>query len=516
MNEHNINSALPSMNNTQSALNIQQISSNAINLNNLSSYIGTVNALNNVISNMYGVKVKWFRAAPVDRAKDVIFQEYTLMNVADCGFDINVIYDDTGYDEAALQYNMMGIQYQIPLTLSVSVDVWNAATNNDGTLPQKKDIVYFPHSNKLYQVVSMNPVKTVASQITSYKCNLSIYKNERSVHLNSDLAETIENYTESVNSIFGEDIKNEIEDIVSDKQTSQFNSSATMNRYKQLGFDKNDNRIIMDNLISNGHLISKNYYNNTNEKLSFLVKYMNSNDTISSDDRFYSIIFRLKNNEYDDISLTEIKVNKNNKIYKSDKKINSKFLTINKGLINLFGIYDNGKIKIDNHELENYPDNWNLLGNYSINKKQYNLLKGYNNNEVISIDIITNSLILTINSKIINIPLDINLHNDIWYNLSINLSKNGNVRIYKLNSNIEEVFYKEFNIKDWKDLYIANYEISNSDIDIRNIRLFDQRIDDKDKQLINLISEFSNNSSKLIICDNINELEKQSYYGEQR
>ena len=185
MAEYTVNGALPAMNNTQSALNIQTGSS-AINLNNISSYVGTVNALNTVISNMYGVVVKWFRAAPVDRAIDVIFQEYTLMNVTDCGFDVNVIYNDTGYDEAALQYNMMGIQYQIPLTLSVSIDVWNAATNNDGTLPQKKDIVYFPQSNKLYQVVSMNPVKTVASQITAYNCNLSIYKPERSVHLNNN------------------------------------------------------------------------------------------------------------------------------------------------------------------------------------------------------------------------------------------------------------------------------------------------------------------------------------------
>lgn len=515
MAEYTVNGALPAMNNTQSALNIQT-GSNAINLNNISSYIGTVNALNTVISNMYGVVVKWFRAAPVDRAIDVIFQEYTLMNVTDCGFDVNVIYDDTGYDEAALQYNMMGIQYQIPLTLSVSVDVWNAATNNDGTLPQKKDIVYFPQSNKLYQVVSMNPVKTVASQITAYKCNLSIYKPERSVHLNNNLAETIENYTESVNSVFGEDIKNEIADIVADKQTSPFNSSATMDKHKELGFDKNNNKIVLDNLICNGHLISRNYYDNDYKNLSFLVKYMNSDDVILDDDRFYSIIFRLKNNTSNDVLFTQIKENKTNKVYKSDKKINSKFLSINKGLITLYAINENDKIKIENSILENYPNNWNSLGRYNVNNNQYNLLKGYTDKEVISLDVITNSIIITINSKSINIPLDINLLEGVWYNLSINLSQNGNLRIYKLDNNIEDLYYTEFNIKNWKNLNINRYEISNSDIDIRNIRLFNQRIDDKDKQLINIVSEFSNDSSKLIICDNVDEYENNSYYGQQR
>lgn len=515
MAEYTVNGALPAMNNTQSALNIQT-GSNAINLNNISSYIGTVNALNTVISNMYGVVVKWFRAAPVDRAIDVIFQEYTLMNVTDCGFDVNVIYDDTGYDEAALQYNMMGIQYQIPLTLSVSIDVWNAATNNDGTLPQKKDIVYFPQSNKLYQVVSMNPVKTVASQITAYKCNLSIYKPERSVHLNNNLAETIENYTESVNSVFGKDIENEITDIVADKQTSAFNSSATMDKHKELGFNKNDNRIIMSKLISDGHLISRNYYNNTSNDLEYLVKYMNSNDYINNDDRFYSIIFRLKNNASSDIILTKSKVNKTTTIYKANKDLKSKYISINRGIIQLFGVNENGKIKIENSLLDNYPENWNKLGNYTINDNQYNLLKGYNDKEALSIDIISNSVILIINSKVINIPLDVNLNDGIWYNLSINLSQNGNLRIYKLSDKVEEICYSEFTLKNWKNININEYQISNSDLDIRNIRLFNERIDDKDKQLINLISEFSNDTSKLIIADNVDELETHPYYGQQR
>jgi hypothetical protein len=116
------------------------------------------------------------------------------------------MYTDSGYDEAALQYNMMGIQYSIPLTCEISIDAWNAATNNDGSIPQKNDVVYIPQSNKLYDVVSINPVKTVASQITSYKCNLAIHKNKRSVLLNKDVEDTIDNYTNSIESVFGNDI----------------------------------------------------------------------------------------------------------------------------------------------------------------------------------------------------------------------------------------------------------------------------------------------------------------------
>lgn len=313
MSNQNVNGAMPVLN--QSALQISN-TSNAINLNSLSSLVTTVNSLNTVVSNMYGIVVKWFRATPVERSADVIFHEYTLHNVVDCGFDINVIYDDTGYDEAALQYNMMGIQYQIPLTVNIAINVWNEATNYDGTIPQKKDIVYFPQSNKLYQVVSMNPVKTVAQQITSYKCNLAIYKPERSVVLNDDLAETIENYTESVNSKFGEDIKNDIIDIIADKQTSPFNSTHIMDNYKKLFFEANYNYIITDDLYSDGHYISRNYYKNE-KRFNPLVEYLNCNDNISDESRFYSIIFRPRNNKI----LEDIKL--------SNKNISNKITTYN-------------------------------------------------------------------------------------------------------------------------------------------------------------------------------------------
>ena len=271
----------------------------------------------------------------------------------------------------------------------------------------------------------------------------------------------------------------------------------------------------MDNLICDGHLISKNYYNNTFNDLEYLVKYDVSDYVIG--DMFYSIIFRLKNNKDIITNLVEYKSDKSSKIYKSDKQIKSKFVSISKGLININGICDNNEIKINKDVLNNYPDNWNLLGKYSINDNQYNLLTGlYNESTILSIDIISKCLIITINNKPIYIPLNINLFEDTWYNLSINLSENGNLRLYKLTDVVEEIYYDEFILKNWKNLNINNYKLLNSDIDIRNIRLFNENILDRDKQLINLISQFSNSSSNLIICDNVDEYETNSYYGSQR
>ena len=112
--------------------------------------------------------------------------------------------------------------------------------------------------------------------------------------------------------------------------------------------------------------------------------------------------------------------------------------------------------------------------------------------------------------------MDVNFNDDNWYNISLNLSKNGNVRIYKLSDKIEELSYVEFNLPNYKNIKIDKYQINGSEIDLRNIRLFNCEINDKDKQLINLISQFSNDESKLIIADNVDEFEHNSHYGTQR
>ena len=241
-----------------SSLKIGAITNNVINVNELGSVVGNVLALNSVASNMYGVAVKWFRSIPQERSKDVLFMEWTLYNVEDCPLNLNVIYNDSGYDEAALTYNMMGIEYSIPLTMSISILDWQRVTSHDGSTPAKGDIIYIPQSNRLYEVVSMTPQKTVASQITSYKVNLQKYQPKRNRFLGDNLSDTIDNYTNSVEKLLGEEIEDEIKDIINDKQLSPHNST-TEDKYK-IPFHKNI--IQLYDIICDGHTIAKSYYKN--------------------------------------------------------------------------------------------------------------------------------------------------------------------------------------------------------------------------------------------------------------
>lgn len=502
---------------TNTALKINSNAQNILNVNKLSSLVSTTNALNDVISNMYGVTAKWFRAVPNDRSKDVIFHEYTLYNVEDCGFDINIMYTDSGYDEAALNFQMMGIQYQIPLTCEISIDNWNAATNNDGTLPQKGDIVYIPQSNKLYQVVSMNPVKTVASQITSYKCNLSIYKATRSRVLNNDLAETIDNYTESIDSIFGNDIKQTIENVTADKQTSPFNSTIKKDKYKEFSYNDMTDYIISNTITSDGHILSNNYYHNNID--NFLVKY-HVNDNITKDDtRFLSVFFRIKNDKMsNNIELTNEKKYDRITLYDINNVNIGDSVVFNKGMINVFGIInDKNKFEIDNNILKRYPNTWYKIQKYNVYKDKTNILSGYqNNNKILSIDILHNIIILNINNKVTQIPINCEIKENEWYNLSLNFGNICSGRIFSISDKINMISEFNYKLNKFDNLEIDEYTINAYNTDISNLRLFNTDITDIDKQLINITSKFSNSESNTIIIDNVDEFNNREWYGTQR
>ena len=223
--------------------------------------------INSAVTEIAGVDVLWFRAQPDKRSQDVIFQSYTLYGVEDCPLSFKAIYDDSGYDDAAITYNIMGINFNVPMTLDIAVDVWKEATGNDGTIPQKGDIVFIPMTRKLMEIVSMQPVKKLGGQLTSYKVNLAIYTPTRSRLVGEQLKDSIKNNTTNLMERFGDDIKTNIEDIVDDNQLSLFDSTSK-DKHKKVEPNNTEESIqlavrsiVSYDLVIDGHTVARNYYN---------------------------------------------------------------------------------------------------------------------------------------------------------------------------------------------------------------------------------------------------------------
>lgn len=496
-------------------------------------------SINNAAAEVMGVEVMWFRLQPDKRNQDVIFQTYTLSGVDDCPKKIKVIYSDAGYDDASIVYNIMGLEYSVPLTLDIPVKTWNDAMDNDGTLPQRGDIVFIPLSNKLVEVVSMTPVKSIAAQITSYKVNCSIYKPTRSRLVGENLKTSIQEHTVNLDSRFGTDIKNTFENIIDDNQLSKFTSTSrdehkeiTKTRTVQdLLTDEEVKNIVSDNLMVDGHIAASSYYEmNINKPI--VVKYKHDPDQITeSSERCYSFWMNIHpvQNLRNIKELTKFKTDEGCFIRIgsfSGKRIPAGTeVVLERGSIVIFGTVTDDKeytIKIHNslyNGLERGIKNWEKLPGYAIREDNIiNLLTGSGDNYDFSIDLRANNFIIfNFGEKQTICQLQSKLKTEYWYGFVLNWGQKISIDIFEGASSIRKfIGISELKNKNWKDNVINEYYIKSSLSYMTNIRLYDVENTDLDKQITDLVSFHTPYNSYAIINDSAEQYLNKTYIGKQR
>lgn len=496
-------------------------------------------SINSGAANVMGVEVLWFRLQPDKRSQDVIFQTYTLSGVDDCPLKMNVMYADTGYNDASIVYNIMGLEYSVPLTLEIASKTWFDVTGNDGTLPQRGDIIFIPISNKLVEVVSMTPVKAMAAQITSFKVNCSIYKPSRSRLVGENLKSSIEENTVNLESVFGDDIDNTFKNIVDDNQLSKFTSTSrdehkeiTKTRTTQdLLTDKEVRNIISDNLIVDGHIVSHSYYE-MNIKEPVVVRYKHSPDILSEESE-RCLSFWLNLHETDSLrnvrEMTKFKTD-NGCFIRIESFSGKRFpagtdVVLERGSIVIFGtITDDKDYTVKIHPslfngLEKGVKNWEKLPGYAIRKDNIiNLLSGTGDGQNFSIDLRSNNFIIfNFGEKQILCQLQTKLRDDYWYGFVINYGKTISIDVFEGASAIRQIIgISNVKNKNVGDNNITEYYIKSSPSYMTNIRLYDTSNTDLDKQITDLVSMHTPYNSHAIINDSVEQYLNKTYIGKQR
>lgn len=487
--------------------------------------------LNKSISDTMGVEVMWFRAIPDKKNSDVIFQTYTLYGVEDCPLIFNAMYSDTGYDDAALTYNIMGISYAIPMTLEIPIATWEETTNKDGSLPQQYDIVFIPISQKLLEVASMTPIKKIGAQLTAYKVNLTAYKPKRNRLVGENLKESIEENTVNRDDLFGEEIEREILNVVDDHQLS-LTSSTIKDQYKEVSLDLSDDSGVLDvtsivthDLIVDGHTVSRNYYN-TESVNNYIVKYKVNDKFNNTEQRTFSCWIRLT-----DIDTSQHIKNIKEMSLSSDKngtyiitKLGTKFkkgdnIIIKRGMIKIPGIVINSsKIKVNENLIKKYnksnptwinaPGFVATLDNVTTLLKSDNLTLSIKGESFISI--ITNG-----NECVTQLSTDIKRHE--WYGIMISLGKYISIDVFTKTNGLEQQD-SITNIKNdiFVDVEYSNPVIPNGHANITNIRLCKGIYNNIDKKIKEFVSYTVKNDSLYIINDDAMTFLPKEFKGNQR
>lgn len=504
---------------------------------------GELAKLNAQAARTAGVEAMWFRATPQARSTDVIFQTYTLHNVDQCPLNLYVLYTETNYDDAALTFGINGIEYKPTLTLEIPILIWKEATNNDGTIPQEKDIVFLPLTRKLWQVKSMTPVSAMGGQITSYKTMMETYRPEADRFVSGGLKEAIDNNTVNIDKLFGNRIEEEKEDIADDKQSSQF-SSTERDKYKDLNPNKRTyctimdgthrTKTLMEDIEISGHLAGRSCYD-MNVQGVRAVEYLNIYDPIEEgESRCLSLLVRPLNDKNAVTGkVSKIESDGQNRKYAFYKITadSAKFnegdsVVLSRGIISLYGCVNSIEGNIISicipvkmiQKLEDSVNNWKEMSGYTITRSTpINLLSGESENGDLDISIVGLKFIsITLCGKEYSVKMKKELTEGKWYGIIINMQSELEVNIFETVPELGKTLCSTQRMQNWEENIFTSYYLKSSPCNMTNIRLYDIANTEIDKQLEDLISYNIKNNSHAIINDSADIFIENKYYGEQR
>jgi hypothetical protein len=506
----------------------------------------TYNSLNSAANQMFGIEAVWFRAVPQQRSKDVIFQEYTLSCVDDKPICVKVMIGPNGFPDSKYQFDLMGLEYEVPTQLEIDKKYWESMVGF-GTAPQKKDIVYLPLPNKLYQVESSYLKRGFLEQETTWIINLRKYQTEASRREGDALKETIDKYTVGEAELFGEAIANNIEKLTDKKQMSPFNSTS-QDKFKTLDSSLTL-KILNYNLDIHGIIAAQSIYDMKSSGDFNAVHYLNSSDYITkSDDRAVTawIMPRIIDKKEYEVKLIEAKnigtitVPANYEITIGGAKrfvMNDTFIISRPGALNFYAkvIDDTDSVtgkyycKIDTDVityLKSVNSSWTSMKNYKMKiQEPITLIDGTD-------ELLTHKLEVLVSAnqyiKIIYgsqehvISMDTRMLDNSWYGVVVNIGNTWgqyNVYVWKpsvsgTGDKLTKVFYKTIDFIP-EEVAVSEYTLNRSDSYMTNIRLFKTTIEEE-KQPFELLSYFSKDADQAIVLDSADLRFTAPYVSKQR
>lgn len=486
-------------------------------------------SINSAAAETAGVEVMYFRATPDKRSQDVIFQTYTLYGVEDCPLTFKALYSDTGYDDGAITYNIMGLNFAIPMTMDIAVKTWEDVTGNDGTIPQEHDVVFIPMTRKLMEVVSMTPVKQLGGQLTSYKVNLGIYKPTRSRLVGENLRESIAKSTTNLDERFGEDIERTLKDIVDPDQLSIHTSDVKdeqkiVTPTKSETSNRLDVRSIIDyDLIVDGHTVSRSYYDMSSSS-GIVVKYKKGDSFTKEDKRCLSVWVRLHDSNISSVkNIKDSSLNLSDGEYYLTTTIGKKFsigesVILKRGIITVPGeIVSQKRIRLNYNvvkKLNKMNANWYKMPGFTLmSDNSINLLSGNDFNISIKGK---DAISISYKEKETIVQLTNQLKDLFWYGFVINLGEKFSVDVYGTDNGFKRIeSVSDIDNKSYDEIKIENFYMKSSSSDITNIRFYTVENTDVDKQITDLLAYNAKNDSFAIINDSVDVYLNKPYVGRQ-
>jgi hypothetical protein len=179
--------------------------------------------LNLMVNNLFGHETNYYRCLPQGRSKDVFLMEYSLYDhdEARC---VKVVVPNNEFPDNKLNMGPFGVDFELPFEVQIDKDYFQKIFG-DGTGPQKRDVIYFPRTNRIYEISSSYLFRDFMNEPLYFKVTLIKWLPKTNAEQSESL-NTLEDYTNSAGKLFGDLIEQE-EIKVTNPQ--QFNVAYTKN-----------------------------------------------------------------------------------------------------------------------------------------------------------------------------------------------------------------------------------------------------------------------------------------------
>ena len=217
--------------------------------------------LNNIVSDLFGHQVNYFRTEPHGRTKDVTLMEYSLFSVA-ANQNVKILVPDNEFPSEANTFDIFGMEFaefEVHIVHEKFKDAFGT-----GLRPRAKDYMFIPIINKMYEVSSVSIADEFNSTRSYWRVKLVKYQDRSSV-IKGGYDSATDTLITGIEEVFGEEIKDEQ---TKDTNPVQFQAISNILEDGQRTYI-DPKLVIKDEAIVNNFLtVSNNHYDLSNLTLN--------------------------------------------------------------------------------------------------------------------------------------------------------------------------------------------------------------------------------------------------------
>lgn len=252
--------------------------------------------LNLMVNSLFGHEVQYYRVLPQGRSRDVFLMEYSLYEHQEkqC---IKVVVPDNQFPDNKLNMGPFGVDFEMPFEIHIDKEYFQEIFG-EGTGPQKRDVLYFPTTGRIYEISSSYLYRDFMYQPLYFKAMLIKWLPKSNVDMTTDpdIME-LESLAPSVEKFFGDQQNEEGIDIANPQQFEQ--ATRISDPVRQF---VNKDLLITDIPLMNYYVKVAEYQYDMSSLVGLsgsqkIITYDALGEFTSSQDRAYSAWFKIKKNE---------------------------------------------------------------------------------------------------------------------------------------------------------------------------------------------------------------------------